>query len=233
VSRRLAADAATHATECHVFTTHYTSGVYTYTRFATEETLTEREVRALIEKTELHASSLLQRSDSPEWKPASEFHELRALLREPVAKPRLLRRFQAKFRPVDDGIPDFSGIRFFGGWCLFCGIFAAYLFMPGVVQRWSSDEWPATQATAIGWSEYEYRAGDRTYTGRHPEGYLRRGQQFAIYYDPRHPERSLTRREGTAEKFARLGMMAALVLAGAGMLFRPDLLLKWKQKYVG
>lgn len=197
----------------------------TFSRFATEETLSATEVRSLIECGKIAATTLLQRSDSTHWIPAAEFEELRSAFerapRVAVHAPKPLRRFEPKFteKPVpSSAIP----IRFVGVWFFVLAAWAVVSSCPQIVRHRESERWPAAEATAVGWSQYQYSVNGRTYVGTHPEGSLHRGQQFSVRYDPARPEISETNPGLDMNELMGTGVFAIFGVLGMVMLIAPE-----------
>lgn len=197
----------------------------TFCRFATDETLSAAEVRALIESGRIAATTLLQRSDSRNWTPAAEFEELRGAFdgapKVAAHTPKPLRHFEPKFsdKPApSDTIP----IRFVGVWFLVLSSWAVVSSCPHIVRHKKSESWPAVEATAVGWSQYQYSVNGRTYLGNHPDGSLQRGQHFPVRYDPARPEISETKPGLDMNELMGTGVFAVFGLAGMAMLIAPE-----------
>lgn len=93
----------------------------TFARFATDENLTVEQARALVESGKITATMLLQRSDSTEWKRATEYAELHSAF-ETAPKPLVrgtkpVRHFEPKFTQPEP--PSMAVERFAGVWFVF------------------------------------------------------------------------------------------------------------------
>ncbi len=210
--------------------------MFTYSRFATEETLTESDLRALIANGKLEGSALLQRSDSSNWKAAAEYDELRAFFGKAPNAPRKatrpLRHFEPKFTP-EEPAPNTSGMRLVGVWFAVVGSFAVFSMIPTLRLRMASEHWPAVMATATGWSIYEYEAGGQKHVGNHPDGYLHRGQQFVVHYDPNQPARSVTKIGLDGDEIPIILVFSLLGIGGMAMIVRPAALRRLMSIHVG
>ena len=182
-----------------------------------DESLTLEEVRSLIERGELKRGDMLSRGGEPNWNRASTFSELAQFFTHaPVAPARPLRRFVAKFAEVQKR-SEIPFIRAFA--VVWSAITLAILISSGngIAERADAARWPATTASAVNWSGYEYRVGDNSYSGSHPEGYLHRGDQFPVRYDPLNPAKSRVESDLSVDPEDVFGTIAVAIAFAAGV----------------
>lgn len=211
-----------------------TAAPFTFCRFAGDESLTPAEVRALIESGKIGGTTLLQRSDSRDWKPASEFPELKSAFDVAPKRPRkplkVLKGFQPKFTgPEEVKTESFrwpwsqrTGIRLTGALFALMGILALASNGGPTFRRLAATNWRQVEATAINWSDYQYRVNERRYTGRHPDGHLHRGDHLRVFYDPAEPAKSMIDNSVEPYDLFRSLLCAVFAIIGIVVIVAPE-----------